>query len=82
MIHAKLIKVLVHQTPRAMIAMLIVSSVYFGVFIKFIPLSTLSIWLCFQLLLAGYRCHNAKMFEKHLQLNNQLAIYNRPLSNL
>ena len=42
-VHPKLIESLVEQTPRAMIAMLIVSSAYFGIFIKFIPFNILLI---------------------------------------
>lgn len=68
-VHPKLIKSLVDQTPRAMIAMLIVSSAYFGIFIKFIPLNILVIWFVFQISLASYRFYNAKMFKKHLDAN-------------
>jgi len=69
--HPKLIESLVEQTPRAMIAMLIVSSAYVGIFIKFIPLNILATWFIFQILLAAYRFHNAKMFRKHLQTKSQ-----------
>lgn len=74
MTHPKLIEALVHQTPRAMIAMLIVSSVYFWVFSIFIPFEILMTWLFFQLLLALYRFNNAKMFDKHLKQNDQDGI--------
>lgn len=74
MTHPKLIETLVHQTPRAMIAMLIVSSVYFWVFNQFVPFEILMVWLFFQLLLALYRFNNAKMFDKHLKQNDQVGI--------
>jgi len=64
--HPKLIEILVEQTPRAMIAMLIVSSAYFGIFIKFVPLSVLIVWFVFQILLAMYRFYNAITFKKYL----------------
>ena len=69
--HPKLIESLVEQTPKAMIAMLIVSSAYVGIFITFIPLSILVIWFVFQILLAAYRIHNATMFREYLQTSNQ-----------
>jgi len=65
-VHPKLIESLVEQTPRAMIAMLIVSSAYFGIFIKFVPLTMLIVWFVFQILLAMYRFYNAKMFKTYL----------------
>ncbi|MDX2370836.1 MAG: GGDEF domain-containing protein [Colwellia sp.] len=74
MAHPKLIEVLVQQTPRAMIAMLIVSAAYFWVFAIFIPLIILVFWFFFQILLAAYRLYNAKMFEKHLKQNDQVEI--------
>jgi len=74
MTHPKLIETLVHQTPRAMIAMLIVSSVYFWVFHIFVPVEILIVWLFFQLLLALYRFNNAKMFDKYLKDNDQAGI--------
>jgi len=72
--HPKLIDVVIQQTPRAMLAMLIVSSVYFWVFIWFIPFTILVIWFGFQVLLATYRLHNVKMFEEYLKQNNQVEI--------
>lgn len=67
--HPKLIQILVDQTPRAMIAMLLVSSAYFWSFMKYIPLPILSTWFLFQILLAAYRFHNARTFKEYL-LNN------------
>jgi len=72
--HPKLIESLVDQTPRAMIAMLIVSSVYCGIFIKYIPFNILVIWFVFQMLLATYRFYNVKEFKKHLEAKNQEKI--------
>ncbi|PKH85090.1 GGDEF domain-containing protein [Colwellia sp. Bg11-28] len=65
-VHPKLIESLVEQTPRAMIAMLIVSSAYFWIFIKFIPFEILVVWFVFQMFLAMYRFYNAIMFKKYL----------------
>lgn len=65
-VHPKLIESLVEQTPRAMIAMLIVSCAYFGIFIKFVPFSVLIIWFVFQIILAWYRFYNARTFRKCL----------------
>lgn len=73
-VHPKLIESLVEQTPRAMIAMLIVSSAYFGIFIKFIPFNVLVVWFVFQILLAAYRFYNAKNFKTHLKEKNQEKI--------
>ena len=67
MSHPKLIEVLVQQTPRSMIALLIVSSIYFVIFFKFIPLSFLIVWLFAQTILAYYRLYNVRMFNKHLK---------------
>lgn len=72
--HPKLIEVLVHQTPRAMLAMLIVSSAYFWIFIRFIPFTTLVFWFSLQVLLAIYRLYNAKMFEKYLHQHQHMEI--------
>jgi diguanylate cyclase (GGDEF)-like protein len=74
MIHPKLIQVLVDQTPRSMFAMLIVSAAYFGVFIRYIPFPILLLWFSFQIVLAAYRLHNAKIFDKYLKVNNQQEI--------
>lgn len=65
--HPKLIEILVDQTPRAMIAMLIVSSAYFFIYIKFIPFYILAIWFLFQILLAILRLHNTKNFKNNLK---------------
>jgi diguanylate cyclase (GGDEF)-like protein len=73
-IHPKLIKSLVEQTPRAMIAMLIVSSAYFWIFSKFVPFMILLVWFIFQILLAIYRFYNAKMFTKYLEEENEVKI--------
>lgn len=73
-VHPKLIKSLVEQTPRAMIAMLIVSSAYVGIFLTFIPAAILVIWFVFQILLATYRFYNSKMFSKYLEKNDQEQI--------
>ena len=73
-VHPKLIESLVEQTPRAMIAMLIVSFAYIGVFIKYIPFNILIIWFAFQILLATCRFYNAKSFKKYLRTKNQEGI--------
>lgn len=65
-VHPKLTESVVEQTPRAMIAMLIVSSAYVGIFIKFVPLFILLSWLAFQVLLAIYRFYNAKVLKESL----------------
>jgi diguanylate cyclase (GGDEF)-like protein len=68
--HPKLIEIVVDQTPRAMIAMLIVSAAYFWTFVNFIPLFILVVWFLFQVSLATYRLHNAKKFKESLEENN------------
>ncbi len=78
-VHPKLIKSLVEQTPRAMIAMLIVSSAYVGIFLTFIPAVILVIWFVFQILLATYRFYNSKMFSKYLEKNDQEQIQKHEL---
>lgn len=70
MTHPKLIEVLVQQTPKAMVALLIVSSVYFFIFLKFIPLFILIFWFLLQIILAIFRFYNVKMFKKHLKQKN------------
>lgn len=65
-VHPKLIQSLVDQTPRAMVAMLIVSSAYFGIFSRFVPVAILVFWFVFQMFLAIYRFYNATMFKKYL----------------
>ena len=65
-VHPKLTEDIVKQTPRAMIAMLIVSLAYIWIFIRFVPVSVLSVWFAFQVLLAIYRFYNAKMLKKYL----------------
>jgi len=74
MSHPKLIEALIQQTPRAMIALLIVSFIYFFIFLKFIPLSFLIIWLFCQTLFAAWRLHNVKIFRKHLKQKNMQGI--------
>lgn len=66
-VHPKLTQNIVEQTPRAMIAMIIVSLAYIWIFIKFVPLTILLIWFGFQLLLAMYRFYNVKMLKKYLE---------------
>ena len=66
-VHPKLTESIVEQTPRAMIAMLIVSSAYILIFTKFIPLYILLIWFVFQGLLAIYRFYNAKKLKQYLE---------------
>ena len=73
-IHPKLIEIVVGQTPRAMVALLVVSFAYFFIFIEFIPISHLLIWLLAQIILALYRFYNTKMFDKYLLQNNQEKI--------
>lgn len=70
-VHPKLIENVVEQTPRAMIAMLIVSIAYGAMFLKFIPIHALCIWLFSQALLAWARIYNSKLFAIHLKNLNQ-----------
>ncbi|WP_144206992.1 GGDEF domain-containing protein [Shewanella donghaensis] len=70
-VHPKLIKDVIEQTPRAMVAMLIVSATFFLIFIKFIPFTILLTWFFLQLLLAMCRCYNAKMFALNLEKKDQ-----------
>ncbi|WP_139685233.1 GGDEF domain-containing protein [Vibrio tasmaniensis] len=65
-VHPRLIKNVVEQTPRAMIAMLIVSIAYGVMFLKFIPILVLCLWFFCQILLAWARLYNAKLFAVHL----------------
>lgn len=68
--HPKLVEILVDQTPRAMIAMLIVSSAYIWIFYRFAPFYILFTWFSLQILLALYRFHNAKNFKKSIENND------------
>ncbi len=70
--HPKLTEIVVEQTPKAMIALVLVSSAYFWIFVEFIPLSILLVWFSFQVMLAMYRFHNAKMLKKFLKQTNIL----------
>ncbi|MFA0114142.1 GGDEF domain-containing protein [Vibrio sp. 10N.261.46.E11] len=70
-VHPRLIKNVVEQTPRAMVAMLIVSIAYGAIFFKFIPIHVLSLWFFSQVLLAWSRFYNAKSFSFHLNTLNQ-----------
>lgn len=69
--HPELTKVVVEQTPRAMFAMIIVSTVYMWIFIKYVPLVILLVWFSFQILLVMYRLYNGKMLSKYLEQKNQ-----------
>ena len=73
-VHPRLIKNVVEQTPRAMIAMLIVSIAYGAMFFKFIPMDILCIWFLGQVLLAWARLYNAKLFTIHLNCFNQKGL--------
>lgn len=70
-VHSKLIEIVVEQTPRAMIAMLIVSTTFVFIFFNFIPVHILLVWLLFQLFLAIGRFYNAQSFKKSLKESNQ-----------
>ncbi len=70
--HPKLTQNVVENTPRAMIAMLLVSFVYIWIFIKFIPLDILSLWFAFQVLLALFRFTNAKTLKKSLEQKDDI----------
>lgn len=72
--HPKLIEILVEQTPRAMIAMLIVSSAYIWIFFRFAPFYVLLVWFLFQICLALYRFHNAKKFKESIDNNDPVKI--------
>ncbi|MEA2073811.1 MAG: hypothetical protein U9O86_09525, partial [Campylobacterota bacterium] len=63
-VHPKLTQVIVDQTPRIMVALLVVSSIYVYIFMKFVPLPILIVWLSSQIMLAGYRWVNAKRLQK------------------
>jgi diguanylate cyclase (GGDEF)-like protein len=68
--HPKLISIAAKQTPRAMLAMIIVSSVYFWVFFDFVPLNILVIWFSFQIFLGVFRLYNAAAFKKTILSND------------
>ncbi|WP_165942924.1 GGDEF domain-containing protein [Marinomonas flavescens] len=72
--HPKLIRILIDQTPRAMVAMLIVTATYFLIFIKYIPAIDLVAWSFLQIILAALRMHNIKSFEKNLLLEDEKNI--------
>lgn len=62
----KLVEILISQTPRAMIAMVIVSFSYFWAFLEYVPVYILFLWLTLQLLLAVFRFYNIKKFRYSL----------------
>ena len=68
----KLTQSIVEHTPRAMIAMILVSFVYIGIFFKFVPLAYLLAWLVFQVLLGLYRLYNAKMLKISLEQKDDI----------
>ena len=72
--HPKLVSIMTEQTPRAMIALMIVSLVYISIFFQFIPLNFLLLWLFFQLLLVVARLYNAKVLKIHIKDNNTIQI--------
>jgi|GEM_PF-2323404 len=74
-IHPKLTESIVEQTPRAMIAMLVVSCAYVWIFTKFVPLLILSVWFIFQIILAIYRFYNAKMLKNFLLQNDRIKTH-------
>ncbi|PMG43487.1 GGDEF domain-containing protein [Shewanella sp. 10N.286.52.B9] len=73
---AKLLQNVAEQTPKAMVAMLIVSITYALVFNILIPFNILMTWFCLQILLAICRIYNAKMFEKHLEKEDRKRLAN------
>ena len=68
----KLTQSIVEHTPRAMIAMILVSFVYIGIFFKFVPLTYLLVWFTYQVLLALYRLYNAKMLKVSLEQKDDI----------
>ena len=70
--HPKLIMSTVEQTPRAMIAMIIVSCIYVWIFFRFIPSSILFAWFFAQIFLAAYRLNNAKKLRICIRDNDVL----------
>ena len=68
----KLTQSIVEHTPRAMIAMILVSFVYIGIFFKFVPLVYLLVWFAYQVLLALYRLYNAKMLKVSLERKDDI----------
>jgi diguanylate cyclase (GGDEF)-like protein len=72
--HPKLIEILIDQTPRAMLAIIVVCFTYFFMFIQFIPLYMLSTWLILQVFLAHRRMVNVKRFKAYLTSFNERQI--------
>ncbi len=73
-VHPKLTQVIVDQTPRIMVALLVVSSIYVYIFMKFVPLPILIVWLSSQIMLAGYRWVNAKRLQKNLDEKDEKGV--------
>lgn len=74
--HPKLIRSAVNQTPRAMVAMLIVSIAFVFLFSRYIPFTVLAIWFCCQLLLAVLRIANGQLFKKCLAAKDEQGLAN------
>jgi diguanylate cyclase (GGDEF)-like protein len=72
--HPKLIDIVVDQTPKAMLAILVVSLAYFFMFIQFIPLPLLLTWLVIQVFLAHRRIINGQRFKTNMTFYNEAQI--------
>lgn len=73
-VHPKLTQVIVEQTPRVMVAMVIIASIYFYIFLAYVPLLFLFLWLLVQIMIAAYRFYNAKLLQKYLDEKDEKAV--------
>jgi len=64
---SKLIKLVTDETPKAMLGLIIVSSIYIWIYFDFIPFDYLLLWTALQATVAFLRYFNAKMLAKYNQ---------------
>ncbi|MCD6432706.1 MAG: GGDEF domain-containing protein [Sulfurimonas sp.] len=62
--HPKLVEHMIDQTPKAILGLIVVSSIYIWIYSGYIPLSYLLIWIFLQILFIVFRFVNAKVLAE------------------
>ena len=71
---SKLIELVVDDTPKAIIGLVIVSSIFIWAYMDYIPLEYLLLWSLIQTIFIISRYFNAKMLSKYLKEENSVKL--------
>jgi len=71
---SKLVKLIIADTPKAVIGLIVVSSIFVWIYVDYIPMGYLLSWVLLQTIFISLRYFNGKMLAKYNESGDEKAI--------